>query len=801
MLACSHCHLQYPKNALKHVCDDGEDLYFCCQGCESVYFLLKQSGFEGFYDKLGQNTLAPVGERTSESDLASFDTPAFAKKYIYTNHSDGLSQISLILEGIHCAACVWLNEKILNAQEGIYEASVHYTNNRVKITFDPNKISPSKIVSLIRSIGYDAYAYDPEIQEVKSKKERRSYYIALIVAIFCTMNIMWIAVAQYAGYFLGISQEMKNVLNLVSFVLSTPVLFYTGRVFFVGAYYGLKNRFVGMDLLVCTGASLTYAYSIYAAIWGGGETYFESVAMIITIVFAGKFLEIKSKKVAGDALDKLSSKIPHSVMVLQDSQKIAKTPQEVKVGDIIEVSPGESLALDGVLISDEVVLDTRALNGESLPLCAQSGAEVFSGYVNTDRSFTYQVSKLFEDSLMSRLVRLLEDCIIHKPRIQTLANSLSQVFSKAVLGIGALSFLGWHYLGGASFEYSLMIAISVIVISCPCALALATPIATVVGLGEAYQKGLAFKEASFLESMAKVSRVLLDKTGTLTMGEPSVVKVLELKPFDKGLLGAFVRKSKHPISEGIARFLGESQVAISEFCQSPARGIEGVGLGKKLCGGSLEYLGAQGVKIPDGLDTSDFGENMVFGYGVDGELVGVFLLKDALKTGAKQFVDTLKKTHTNIQILSGDREAVVSGVARELGIKDFLATLNPEEKAQIVDSYHQNGEIVVMVGDGINDALALGKSDVGISMGAGSDIAIASSDVVVLDDKLTTLLEAFVISKRTYKIIKQNITLSIVYNALMIPLAIAGFVIPLIAALSMSVSSFLVVLNSLRIRK
>ncbi|PAF46359.1 copper-translocating P-type ATPase [Helicobacter sp. 12S02634-8] len=796
MPCCSHCHLEYPESALKHCKSGDKDLYFCCNGCESVYFLLQESGLEGFYDKLGKNTLSPIGNQDLKDNLASFDTAAFAKKYIYLK--DGLSQISLIIEGIHCAACIWLNEKILNAQDGIYEASVHYTNNRVKITFDANKIKPSAIISLIRSIGYDAYVYDPKIQEVKSKQEHKSYYIGLIVGVFCTMNIMWIAVAQYAGYFMGIDKEMKDVLNLVSFILSTPVLFFTGRIFFVGAYYGLKHRFIGMDLLVCTGASLTYLYSIYAALSGVGETYFESVAMIVTIVFAGKFLEIKSKKTAGDALDKISSKIPSNVVVLEGDQRIPKTPQEVRVGDIIEVLPGESLALDGRLIDTEVFLDTRALNGESVPLKVQANQEVFSGYVNTDKRFTYAVSKPFEDSVMSRLVRLLEDCIAHKPRIQTLANTLSQYFSRAVLGVGALSFLGWYFWGGVGFEQALVVAIAVIVISCPCALALATPIATVIGLGEAYKKGLAFKEAAFLESMAKANVVLLDKTGTLTMGYPDVVAVREFHVFDKELLSAFVSASKHPVSMGVGRFLGESGLCVSDFVENTARGIQAFQDGKVLLGGSLEYLESQGVHIPDikGLD-----QNMVFAYAIQKELQAVFLLQDTLKEGAREFVCFLAKKGVDIKILSGDREAVVKDIACKLGVQEYRASLSPEEKVQIVDSYHQKGDIVVMIGDGINDTLALSKSDVGISMGAGSDIAIISSDVVILDDKLGTLLEAFKISQRTYRIIKQNIILSIVYNALMIPLAVMGFVIPLVAALSMSLSSFLVVFNSSRIRK
>ncbi|PAF52343.1 copper-translocating P-type ATPase [Helicobacter sp. 13S00477-4] len=786
--------MEYPENVLKHSSRNGKELYFCCNGCESVYYLLHESGLESFYDKLGDKTLQPAQKVINKKDLALFDTPAFAKKYIY--NKEGLCQISLILEGIHCAACVWLNEKVLNFQEGIYEASVNYTNNRVKITYDDCKISPSKIISLIRSIGYDACVYDPQIQEMRSKKERKTYYISLVIAIFCTMNIMWIAVAQYAGYFLGMGKEMKGVLNLVSFCLSTPVLFYTGRVFFIGAYYGLKNGFVGMDLLVCTGASLTYFYSIYAALSGIGETYFESVAMIVTIVFAGKFLEVKSKKTAGDALDKLNSKIPNNVVVLENNQRVIKTPQEVQIGDIIEVLPAEALALDGYLLGEGIWLDTKFVNGESLPVWICEGDRVFSGYVNGNKSFVYRVSKIFEDSLMSRLIRILEDCIAHKPHIQTLANSISQYFSKAVLGIGALSLLWWYYFGGIGFEHSLIIAISVIVISCPCALALATPIATVIGLGEAYKNGLVFKEASFLERMAKADVVLLDKTGTLTLGQPDVVEVIKIKEFDKKILSAFVSCSKHPISQGILRYLGEVNFPISGFCEVPARGICGFGDSKRLLGGSLEYLRSEGVTVFE----PKMIEDTAFAYAVDGELVAIFLLRDVLKEDAKEFINNISQKNIEVKILSGDKEPVVKKIAQELGIKHYKAALMPEEKVGIVDSYHKEGKVVVMIGDGINDVLALSKSDVGISMGAGSDIAIASSDIVVLDDKLKTLLKAFEISKKSYLAIKQNIALSIFYNILMIPLAMMGFIIPLLAAFSMSVSSLLVVGNSLRIK-
>lgn len=795
MKTCSHCHLKYPEDALKKCIDDGKELYFCCNGCEGVYFLLKESGLGGFYDKLGSHTISPP--TNNDDNLASFDSVAFEKKYI--SKKDGLCELSLILENIHCAACIWLNEKILNAQDGIYEVSINYTNNKVRIVFDFSKIKPSKIVALIRSIGYNAYAYDPKIQEIKSKQERKSYYISMVVAIFCTMNIMWIAIAQYSGYFLGMGRDIKDALNIVSFILSTPVLFYTGRVFFKGAYFGLKNGFFGMDLLVCVGATLTYIYSIYASLTRSGESYFESVAMIITIVFIGKFLEVKSRKNAGDALDKLNSTIPSSVIVLEGDKRVHKTPQEVKVGDKIEVLPGEALALDGVLTSEEALLDTKAINGEGLPSVFLKGREIFSGYVNTNKTFVYEVCKPFEDSLMSRLVKLMEECITHKPHIQNLANSLSQYFSKIVLGIGLLTFGSWYYWGGIGFEHSLMIAISVIVISCPCALALATPIATIIGITEAYKKALIFKESSFLETMAKTDIVLLDKTGTITLGKPIVVEAIEFEDIDKKLLSSFLSQSSHPISVSVKAFLAvEDDISISDFAQNSSMGIEAKYGHQILLGGSLEFLKMHNVDISI---CPQVGENMVFAYSVDGKLSALFLLKDTLKEGVKDFICNLKNKGIQVRILSGDRKEVVTSIAKEAGIENFDFALKPENKVAIVDSYHQKNKIVVMVGDGINDSLALSKSNIGISMGSGSDIAIASSDVVILDDSLYALKSAFDISFATYRIIKQNIVLSIVYNLLMIPLAVSGFVIPLFAALSMSLSSLLVVANSFRIRK
>ena len=1031
-----------------------------------MYRLLHQSGFGGFYERLGEVTLTPLEQR--RIDFSYLDEPSFLQQH--TSKVGELNEVSLVIGGIHCAACIWLNEHILSMQKGIKKAHINYTNNKAKILFDSAQISLSRIFELIESIGYVAHIYDPKVQEEQLAQTQRSFFISFVVGVFCTMSIMMVAIAQYVGYFYGMQPLMKDVLNLIACLLATPVLFYTGRVFFSGAYYGLKQGYIGMDFLVAFGASLTFIYSIYASITRSGESYFESVAMIILFVFSGKFLEMRARRAAGDSLDKLHTILPSMVRVERAGSLQTCDVKDLRIGERVHIAVGEMLPCDGVACSD-VLLDMRSLSGESLPVGKKSGEEVLSGSIVLEKSLVYEVRKRYVDSTMSKIITLLEESLSSAPRVQELANRLAKHFSRFVLLIALGGFVYWWVDSG--FDQALIITISVIVIACPCALALATPIASVMGISRAYRAGLVFKEARFLEVLARAKSVVFDKTGTLTKGSPKVQYMERFGEFDDNVLAHFVRLSSHPISMAVAEcFRPSGAVELGAVVQVDSRGIRARCGGVEIVGGSVEFLLDSGVRdsalgeqfdkienfvkgtdresanlpqnfqnlqsptaIPrileeenqagsetqtelesnfldssspslrdtapavarqsthnaqkskkvdssmdchadksarndrnnaqalnelaqdsrifdnkapnvsdsqaeanldsskspsdskildekcglqgksqgsylsgdlcdfsplphlsskaespqvdssndysasaECMDCHDFasaksrndGKNAknvskqpkdsricdeklglfkdsqgralgvrnrresaeianlsrkaestneqptpldsmsVFGYAIDGSLKLICYISDEPKDGAKELVAYLQSNGTQVVLLSGDRAGAVESVARSLGIREFHSGLLPAQKAQYIQDLQEalstprgkglwrEDPSVVMIGDGLNDIVALKNADVGISMGAGSDIAIAQSDVIVLDDSLASLQAGFGIARETYARIYQNLAISLAYNALLIPLALCGFVIPLVAALSMSLSSLLVVGNSLR---
>ena len=824
---CDHCHLEFDEKVLLKSKIGNAEKYFCCKGCEGVYKLLNSEGLEDFYNKLGNNTLEPAKEILKNESLDSFDSVPFFERYVSVK--EDLCEISLILERIHCIACVWLNEKILAKTNGIVQVNINYTNNKATILYNPKQIKISEIIQTIRNIGYDAHAYDPRLQEAYANKEKRDYYIKMVVGIFCVMNIMWIAVAQYAGYFSGISQEMRNILNFAGFALSTPVLFFSGIVFWRGAWAALKFKTPNMDLLVISGATLAYLYSIYAS-FKGGETYFESVAMIVTFVLIGKFLEVRGKKSAVDSLDKLNAQMPLSVRVLQtpqntESPKIEEAKnagdsnltqdfqeiaiESVRIGDIVQVRPGERVALDGVLLSAEALCDESAMSGESLPQIKSAGDSIYSGSLALNCPFNYQVSKVFKDSLMMKIVALVENSLNARPKIQEAANRISRYFSLVILSLAFGTFLVWESLLNAPFERSLMVMISVIIIACPCALALATPIASLIGLGEALKHRILFKEARFLETIAKADTLVLDKTGTLTKGQLKVLNVRffttnALDSAEVGILRSILAQNAHPISKAVLEFLTDSRqmgaqnaIPLDSITQINARGIKATTQGDTYLGGNLALLQEHSVEIGGRFDTK---QGSVFYFAKNSKILAEFTLQDTLKTDAKAAVAALQQKGIHCILLSGDNAGACERVAKEVGITEFYAAQSPLDKADFIDKLHAQGKVVVMAGDGINDSIALGKSDIAIAMGGGIDLAISVSDVVVLDDSMQGVLESFRLGRRTYRFIVQNLWISLLYNALTIPLAMAGFVIPLIAALSMSLSSLLVVGNSLRIK-
>jgi Cu+-exporting ATPase len=778
--------------------EQGERLHFCCKGCQGVYHLLKAEGLDTFYEKLGDTKLDPADKtRQKKEDLERFDLEGFHKKYVRTT-PEGFSEIHLIIEGIHCSACVWLNEKVLHQTPGIVEATINYSNNKAKVVWDPEQIRLSKIVETIRNIGYNAYPYDPALQEERARKTRNDYYSRILVGVFATMNIMWIAIAQYAGYFTGMERGHKNILNIAEFILATPTLFYSGWIFFRGAWYGLRNRFVNMDLLVAAGALLAWLYSIYAMVTETGEVYFDSVTMIITFVLVGKYLEVLSKRQAVDTLDRIIGSMPTEATVVKNGEKSLVAVENVEPGDIVELKPGEKVALDGLLRFGGALFDESPLTGESEPVLKKPGDEILSGTVCLDSVVRYEVSKRADESLLHQITELLSDSVTKKPRIEQLANTVSGYFSVVILSIALLTFAGWLWYAG-SFEKALIVAISVIVIACPCALGLATPMATLVGISRAAKRGILFKEAALLETMAKVDLLALDKTGTVTEGRPSVVGFHTEEGFDPALLLALVEGSNHPVSRGVARFLKEryeelKPAAVNEFKERQAQGVTAEADGKQLAGGNRTLMEALEI------DCAFESDETLFLFAVDGRIVAEIELRDRLREGAAEAIARIKALGVRVVMLTGDHEAAARRIAAEAGIDEVHARLLPQEKAALIDRFHEEGHIVVMAGDGINDAVALARSDIAVAMGSGADIAIEVSDVVLLEDRPEHLADAFAVSRRTFRTVKQNLGFSVLYNTVAVPLAVLGYVNPLVAALSMSLSSLFVVGNSMRIK-
>jgi len=790
-IACSHCHLEFNKSVM--IEDDNR--YFCCNGCQGVYHLLSDEGLESFYDKVGNTTLTPPTQQYEDS--SNFNSPAFYDRFVKTN-SDGFHTASLIIEGIHCSACVWLNEKALHKMAGVIEANINFTNNKATIVWADEVVKLSQIIDMIRAIGYNAYPYDSSIQEAHANKERKDYYLRMAVAIFASMNIMWIAVAQYAGYFTGITQDVKTILNIAEGILATPVLFYSGWIFYRGAYYGLKNKVINMDLLVATGSTFTYLYSIYITFIHFGEAYFDSVSMIITFVLIGKFLEILSKKNAADALDIIGKHLPNEVNIVLDNAIVPCKLADVHVGDIVVVSSGEKVLLDGEILKGSGSFDQSNLTGESEPIYKKIGDTVISGTTSVDADVHFRATKDFEHSTLSNLVALLDSAITKKPKIEQMANKLSEHFSTVILSLSFLTFLVW-WLYPHSFEESFMVGISVIIIACPCALALATPVATLVGLSLGAKRGILFKEAAQLETMAKVDTLVLDKTGTITMGKPEVLQEHLYEVFDKSLLVSLVKSSNHPVACGILKYLQQSDehynyIIFDTLKQIPAKGIVAQFDDKTIIGGNLKLINENGIEIEFKSD------NTLFYFAINGKLVAVYELSDKIKENAGDVINNLSKRGIHTIMLTGDNKHTAKKVADSVGISEFVFEQTPEEKATFVLKLREEGKTVVMVGDGVNDILALASADIGIVMGSGSDIAVEVSDVVLLNDSLKSLEDAFKISRTTYRLIKQNLGISLIYNAITIPMAMLGYVIPLVAAISMSVSSLLVVSNSMRIR-
>ncbi|MUU48557.1 heavy metal translocating P-type ATPase [Helicobacter pylori] len=787
-MKCSHCQLEFKESDLFKETINHKELHFCCTGCARVYALLTDLNLESFYDKLNDSTLAPVTPQDSMS--------ALELEQALEENNKGELILNLLLEKTHCNACLWLNQKVLERLKGVKKVSVNFTTHHLQIVFD-RSLNPKEIIQKIESLGYGAKIYNAQNYTLKAQKEQRSYLLTLSVGFFATMNLMFIAIAKYASYGSasygsasyggGMDKLMQRNLDLVSLFLSLLVLVVVGRFFIKGAFYGLKNGVLGMDLSVSFGALSAFVYSLYAMLVSQ-ETYFEASSTILTLVFGSKFLELKARLFANEKCLALESHEIHSVIVVENDKQIEKHPKDVAIGSVVWVPSGAKIALDGVLLSNASV-DASLISGEFKPLELGVNDPILGGYVNVGVPFSYQVSATFQNSRLSGLLETLKKSFLEKPLIESSANQIADIFSKAVLFLAFVSFLLWQFGLGGNFEKALMVCISVLVISCPCAFALATPIALVIGVFK--NPLIVFKEALFLETLAKVKKIFIDKTGTLTQKEVLLKEKIIYEKFDERLLKSLLKTREHLAHSAILKSLDGDEVNLEKI-EFFAHGLKASYQNETLLVGSLKFLNAMGVNIK-----AKESANIMVGFAKNKTLCALFILEERLKANAKEVIQALQNQGLELEILSGDNESSVKECAKKLGISKYHAHLTPEDKAQIISSYQG---VCAMVGDGNNDALALKQASVSLGF-EKSALSKSACDILLLEEDLSLLEKAFDNAQKVYQVVLQNIVLSLIYNAILIPVAMLGYINPLIASLSMSASSLLVVLNSLRLKR
>ncbi|MDD6161352.1 MAG: heavy metal translocating P-type ATPase metal-binding domain-containing protein [Campylobacteraceae bacterium] len=809
MFVCKHCAGHFEAEAVI----DANGNEFCCNGCKNVYAYLKSQGLSEFYSKLkkGEQNLAKPSSKHFDKQSAS---SMFSKLLRRDENSPFICELEVLISGIHCPACIWLNEKALSNLEGVLELNISATTSKARVLFDERKTALEEILNLIIAIGYDPKPFN----EVKSAKNSlsREHYARLIVALACSMNIMWVAIAVYSGYFEGLSAGAKKILHFAEFVLASPPVFYTASVFYRSALSSLKLRQISMDVNVSLGILSVYFYSVYAMLSGLPEVYFDSACMLVTFIFAGKFLQTKATQKAAQELENISSLFVEQVMSVKNlgNSRIPSISEfkpcdvsEVKSGDFVLLRSGERAMIDGVVLSGEASVDNSSINGESVPVGISKDDALLSGALCAEGSVIYKATSSFQGSFLNKLSKLLSNASFARAQIEELANKISSHFGWAILALCVASFVFWSVanISAWSGANAFGIAISVLVIACPCALSLATPIATLVAMGNSTKRSIVFKDAKVLETLAKCDIIAFDKTGTLSKANLKVLSEQRFLPFDDEALLALASASTHPISKAVASYILENALspfsggALENIQNIAGKGITATYKGVKIAGGSAAFIESRAFVKSLGASLADEGGSSEYYFMYDNKLVARFFLDDELREGAKASIKELKKMGLKVLMLSGDKQIVASKVASELGIDKSHGELNPEQKALLIKELQKSAN-VVMVGDGINDILALKSANVGIAMGSGASVSVGVSDVVLLRDELSDLVFALRLAKKTFKVIKENLFISLVYNALSIPLAMAGFIIPLFAAISMSFSSLLVVLNSLRLK-
>ena len=803
---CFHCGLPVPPEADFHARLDEAERDFCCFGCQSVSSAIYEAGLQGYYQRTPEGVLlGPPPEPPKDIEIYDFDEV----QQEFTACSGDVRDIHLLVEGIHCAACVWLIERGLQRASGVLSAEVNLASKRLHLRWDNSKSKLSDLIRALARIGYAAVPYDPETAEGAIRKTNRAMLYRLFFAGFAMMNMMWIAIALYSG---ANQDEFRGFFHWMGLLLATPTLLYSGYPFFRGAAGGLRAGHLTMDLPIALGLSVTYAYSLYVTLTNNqqGEVYFDTVTNLTFVILIGRYLEGMFRHQAVSATKRLMELQPRVATVMRDGQEQMTPIRGVKLGDHVLIKPGYKVPVDGVVIEGHSAVDESMLSGESVPVSKTVGAQVSSGTINTSGALLVEVRALLQDTTLSKIIRLVEEAQSSKAPIQRLADTIVPWFVLVTIICATITFFLWN---SQDFEIALMAATSVLIITCPCALGMATPMSIAVASGLGAKHGILVKNGLVLETLSKVTHFVFDKTGTLTEGKMSVAQVHVASGAEEREVlrhaAAVERYSEHSVAKAIvaeaeARQLPHRDLVANGFHATAGLGVEASVDGQAVLLGSAEWLTQRGVALDATLQARAHqleaqAVSCVY-VAQNGKHTAVIALADRLRSDAKQLVDELRAAGITMTLLSGDRRPVAEAVARQLGGMEVIAEVLPQDKDRVIQRLQQSGAVVAMVGDGINDAPALIRADVGIALGSGTDVSVESADIVLMHNELDKVRQATQLSRRTLRTIKQNIGLSFVYNAIMVPLAMMAKVSPLVAAISMPISSLIVIGNAARIR-
>lgn len=722
--------------------------------------------------------------------------------------------------GMSCAVCAGHVEKALRADKGVVGAAVNLATNTANVEFDTNITTPNQMRKAVQDAGYDMLVDEADDESDRLEKIHSGEFDKL------KHTTIWAIVLAFPVLVIGMFFMHIPYANYIMWLLSTIVLFVFGRSFYINAYRQARHGTANMDTLVALSTGVAYLFSVFNTLFPqywisrGVEphVYFEAAAVIIAFILLGKLLEEKAKGNTSASLRKLIGLQPKVVTVITGGalQIQSRMPiDKLSVGDIVLVRPGEKIAVDGIIKQGSSYVDESMLSGESLPVYKDIGAEVYAGTINQRGSFQFEAQKVGADTILSQIIKMVQDAQGSKAPVQKMVDRIAAVFVPVVIGIAVLSFVAWMIFGGDhAFTHALLSSVTVLVIACPCALGLATPTAIMVGIGKGAENGILIKDAQSLEMAKKIDTIVLDKTGTITEGKPMVTDVFwqDENDREKGVLSAIERQSEHPLAESVVAYFPDIEnVIVSNFESVTGRGVKAIYDGTTYYVGNAAWLGENKIPLPSHLkDKSDQLQKeakTIIWFASQYSVLALLAISDKVKKTSKEAIQRLLRMGIDVYMLTGDNESTANNIARQIGIKNYKAEVLPADKELFVKKLQSEGRIVAMVGDGINDSAALARADISIAMGAGSDIAIDVAKMTIISSDLNKIADAIRLSRQTVKTIRQNLFWAFIYNVIGIPVAagilypVTGFLLnPMIAGAAMALSSVSVVTNSLRLK-